>query len=145
MTNMKAYFFALLLFFTSIATADWSISKFFLNKVPLKSDVKNDISQFFIAQIQVDKMGLNCFPKAKNKPQALICAKLSDKKMAALMNAADKDASFMQDKVNQSTWNERQKALLISEIKINLKRSEKSVSCLNKAFNMGDLDRCFKH
>jgi hypothetical protein len=142
--RLKTYFLIFLFIFTSPVIADWSLSKLFLNKVPLEAKDKKDIQQFFIAQIQVAKMGLNCFPKAQNKQQALHCAKVSDKKMDLLMNAPESNAQMMQDRVNKSPWNAKQKALLIDQINLNLKRYQKTVPCIGKARTVGDLDRCFK-
>ena len=89
-------------------------------------------------------MGLNCFPRAQNKQQALHCAKVSDKKMDLLMGAPESNAQMMQDQINKSPWNAKQKALLIDQINLNLKRYQKIVPCIGKARTVGDLDRCFK-
>ena len=144
---MKKTFFLIILLsslaFVTVASADWSLSRFFMNKIPLKPEIKTDIKQFFIANIHSLKIGLACFPKASNKSQASFCAKKVDFKMAALMKLPQSETTVMQERINKLNWNENQKKILLSEIKLNLQEQRRRVRCIEKADTMGDLDHCF--
>ena len=121
--------------------ADWSLQSLFINKIPLKADIKADIKRFFVAQIQASKYGLSCFPKASTQQLALQCAKAMDKIIAQKMQAPE--LLEMQKRVKKVHWDTKQRHLLINEIRLNMKHHQQATHCISRATTMGDLNRCF--
>ncbi len=159
MPRQKRYLFILILssatFSSPSAFADWSLSGLFLNRIPLEAKEKKEIQQFFLGKIRVAKTGLSCFPKANNKQRALHCAQLMDRKMDLEMKALDAknpkasavkapNYNAMQDSVTKTDWNNKEKKVVLDEIKLNLNNHQTSYNCIGKAKTMGDLKRCFE-
>jgi len=140
---MKVILLLLTLVTMNFAYSDSFFSKIFLNRIPLKAEVRKDIEMFFLDHIKVAKIELSCFQSANNKQQAMVCAKKVDMLNSKRMKISGLNESQL--RVNKTNWSSGSKKQLVKEVQLKVKGLHAGRSCVSKSKTVGDLNRCFEN